>query len=217
VVGLDETEKFLIQAYWIMGRSMNSRNRLFDYDYTTGRLYTKAVDESKVKDPDLIIYDAMLRDHGTFAVSNGHQTRAVVESHCDWGVFHTLNQWTYEPDAPNFTPRVSAWCSVETKRPIVHMSVLRKSLWSELCDHCFWSLPLGRGFGYCVTTYSGNGDPLPSFRGDPYLLPLRGSISQVIREFWTMYLNPENLVSLAVKFIGRESGVSTIEIKNKYG
>lgn len=206
VVGLDDTGNLLVQVYWIMGGSENS---VFDYDEKTGRLYTEAADPSKVKDPALI-YNAMKEEQQSnekvSVVSNGHQTDGVAKEffYVDGGLYRTMRRnWGYEPDAPNFTPRITAvsyWSGLY-KAPRAKMSILRKSPWNEECDQCHYDLDyLGQGFGHCITTYSGDGDPLPSFRGEPVLMPLNGDAWGIADTFWEA-LNPDNRVSLAVKMI----------------
>ena len=126
---------------------------------------------------------------------------------------------TYEPDHPNFTPRISASC--HWQRPpyeneaVVEMSLLRKSPWSVKCDRHFYEINgLEPGFGHCLTTYVRNDDPLPAFRGEPFLLPLLGDIQWIISVF-EQTLDPDNLVSLAVKFTPRNESSNAVII-NKY-
>jgi IMP cyclohydrolase len=223
VVGLDDTGDNLVQVYWIMGRSPNSRNRVFSADLETGRVFTEAADPSRVKDPSLIIYNAMAEtaQPKQYVVSNGHQTDTITQSLR--GVFNVdvpgstlfdaLSLHRFEPDGPNWTPRISAVSSWHPYR--VQIVVLRRSPWSFACDRSLHSYEdLGAGYGYCVTTYDGDGDPLPSFSGMPYLLPLEGDIDRVAEMFWD-FLNAENRVALAVKFIGRQ-GKADIKIINAY-
>ena len=218
IVGLDDTGQYLIQVYWIMGRSDNSRNRIFAFE--GGRLFTEAADPSKVKDPSLIIYNAMreVEDGGCAigVVSNGHQTDGVANSYKNGRSLHAeLEQWEYEPDAPNFTPRITAVSCWLGGQECVAMSLLRKSLWAEKCDrHLYEFDRLGRGFGHCLTTYAGDGAPLPSFQGEPFLLPLCGDADFIATTFWEA-LDPDNRVSLAVKFMPK-SGPSRITVINKY-
>lgn len=217
IVGLDETGEYLVQVYWIMGRSENSRNRIFSCE--GGRVFTEAADPSRVKDPSLIIYNAMVDYGGDHIVSNGDQTDTIVSivglgrSFCE-----ALSSRQYEPDSPNFTPRISAiscWSAVE-EAPTASMSILRKSAWGDKCDrHLYEINDIGKGFGYCITTYSGDGDPLPAFRGEPYLLPLYGDADVLANNFWEA-LNTDNKVSLAVKFILKDGSPSHTVIKNKY-
>lgn len=221
IAGLDETGKNLVQVYVIMGRSENSRNRVFGCEGK--RLFTEAADPSKVKDPSLIIYNAMDQAvYGEFTihvVSNGHQTDDVVSSYRRRrGLHETMHAWSYEPDSPNFTPRITAssyWSSLKRK-PVIRMSLLRKSQWSAECDrHFFQKNDVGAGYGYCLTTYRGDGSPLPPFRGEPYLLPLRGDAQSIAQTYWEA-LNADNRVSLAVKFIPEHGASGTTTIINKY-
>jgi IMP cyclohydrolase len=213
VVGLSDTGQHLVQVYWIMGRSENSRNRVFSS--TGGRLFTQAADPSKIQDPKLIIYNAMDERDGSFVVSNGHQTDTVIQRAGDI-LENALREWEYEPDAPNYTPRITAVCGVRvSNRPFAEMSILRKSAFGKGCDRSYYFFDeLGQGFGFCITTYSGDGSPLPAFRGEPYLIPLHGDPFQIARGFWEA-LNRENRISLAVKFIDLGSRASAIEIVNK--
>ncbi|MEI7620504.1 MAG: IMP cyclohydrolase [Candidatus Falkowbacteria bacterium] len=220
VLGMDETGKYLIQAYWIMGRSENSRNRIFVCE--DGReLKTKAADPDKVEDPSLIIYTAMNDDSCNFVVSNGHQTNPVL-SYCDsfFGVGSLIedNDWEYkyEPDAPNYTPRITGAITIDAEKPFAEILILKKSPFSMACEkQLFRYNDFHPGIGHCVTTYAGDGDPLPSFEGEPYLLPLNGSITNIAKELWAT-LDEENKVSLAVKFINIENGETSVEIINKY-
>lgn len=225
VIGLNQKCDALIQVYWIMGRSESSRNRFFRYD--GGRLYVEVADPSKVKDPkelELIVYHAMdevrLMGHSHFVVSNGAQTDAIVDALTeDDGFYNVLQDLEYEPDAPNYTPRISALCSLGS-RPFAEMSILRKAWWDESgleCDRAFHSFDtFPGGIGFCLTTYEDDGNPLPSFTGAPYVLPLRGDGEVIANTFWdpkAVYF--PNLVSLAVKEINIESERSTITICNR--
>ncbi len=216
ILGLDETGQYAVQVYWIMGRSENSRNRVFIEEFE-GILKTAAADPSKVKDPSLIIYQAMAENYLChYAVSNGHQTLKVSTVKD----LNNLADWTYEPDAPNYTPRISGRFDLlatdENSSLVTEILLLKKSPLSEACDRHLYKLAISTpGLGYCVTTYSGDGDPLPSFAGEPYLLPITGEIEDVIDSIW-QNLNEENRVSLAVKFIDIETGKSFLKIINKY-
>ncbi len=218
VMGMDETGKYAIQVYWIMGRSENSRNRVFGVDGT--RLFTETADPSKVKDPSLIIYNAMCDTHRYFVVSNGSQTDVVTSGLSAGNTFQgSLRGSKYEPDAPNFTPRITGICSLDLldrQSPFFGLDIIRKSPWDdESCDRFFYRYDtIEKGFGYCITTYTGDGDPLPSFRGEPLLMPLVGDIDAVLDTYWKA-LNEENRVALAVKFILLQ-GTSWIKVKNKF-
>jgi IMP cyclohydrolase len=218
VIGMDEKGENLIQVYWIMGRSANSRNRVFAKN-DSGRVFTEAADPTKVKDPSLIIYNAMREDRNKiyYVVSNGDQTDTVMDKYATdrRSLGTTLLRRQYEPDAPNFTPRITALldrgCCC-----IAQVSILRKSRSDDSCERITFEYEsFAPGFGFCVTTYLGDGDPLPSFRGEPYPVPLAGDAEEITRTYWDA-LDPENRVSLAVKTIHIKTGVSSVCLQNKY-
>ncbi len=218
VIGLDGTSERIVQMYWIMGRSGNSRNRIFKADDLTGRLYTEAADASKMTDPSLIIYNAMRESSPFYVVSNGDQTDTVMDS-LSKGPFYlnvALDHREYEPDEPNFTQRITAVCRLSKGGDQINeLSILRKSKFGLGCDRFTYELDTDPGFGYCITTYADDGSPLPSFFGEPLLMPLIGNISEIAKTYWDA-LNPENRVALAVKTIERDTGCSDIHIINKY-
>lgn len=213
VIGIDQTEKYLVQIYWIMGRSANSRNRIF-VEYLNGVLKTAPANPAEVKDPSLIIYTAMMEEAGSYVVSNGHQTEDALKE-MRAGDPLVLGNWMYEPDKPNFTPRITA-AFPHYNTPGAQISIITKSYPSDDPIRITYGFAdLEPGLGFCVTTYKGDGDPLPSFEGDPYILPIMGGAKEVAEMFWSN-LNEDNKVSLAVKFINRESGESYIHIINKH-
>ena len=200
-----------------MGRSANSRNRVFKQDEESGRLYTEAADPAKVKDPSLIIYNAMRERRPHYIVSNGSQTDVVVgELGGAPYIDVALARQPYEPDEPNFTQRITALSSLSKGVGYIQMSILRKSPFGRSCDRLtyYYKNPPAR-LGFCITTYSGDGNPLPPFTGEPLLMPLVGGIGEVAETYWGG-LNEENRVALAVKFIELGSGYSNIYIINKY-
>lgn len=231
IVGVDETGEFIVQAYWLMGRSDNSRNRRLIP--IRSRIATEPIDPSKVVNPELVLYDAMQdvliygedtsEEPGRICVmSNGTQTTAVADSLENHGdLDNVLENFQYEPDSPNFTPRITAisyWDDL-TRRGILQpcslMFLQRKSPWGTACErHTFEYPGIGPGFGRCIHTYSGDGNPLPPFTGEPYLLPLKGDAVQ-IAETLRETLNQGNLVALAVKFIPKV-GATRTHIINKY-
>ena len=217
VTGMNDAGDHAVQVYWIMGRGSNSRNRVFDK--VGGRVFTEAADPAKMENPSLIIYNAM--DEATmgcgsrlFAVSNGEQTDKIVAN--GMGV---LANYQYEPDTPNFTPRISGaviFCGCNQEPPHFSLTILRKSLWDEACERHYYSYDkVGNGYGYCLTTYAGDGNPLPSFRGEPLLMPITGDINAVADAYWNA-LNEQNRVSLAVKFIPVNGEPSSVHVKNKF-
>jgi hypothetical protein len=152
-----------------------------------------------------------------FVVSNGHQTMAVINGPVNTGILPLLKKWTYEPDEPNFTPRITAsiFLGEDVENYKIEMAVLRKDGQNETCLKIPHFVDPKPGFGYCITTYSGDGNPLPSFSGQPYILPLTGDISEIMDTMWST-LDEDNRVSLAVKFIDITTGKSQIEVVNKY-
>ncbi|QQG52439.1 MAG: inosine monophosphate cyclohydrolase [Candidatus Falkowbacteria bacterium] len=217
ICGMDESGQYLIQVYWIMGRSENSRNRIFIFDKDGGLVRTAPANPDLVKDPSLIIYTAMAEKNLRFVVSNGHQTMAVINGPANTGILPLLKKWSYEPDEPNFTPRITAsiFLGHDSEDYTAEMVIFRKDGKNETCLRVPHLVNLKPGFGYCITTYSGDGNPLPSFSGQPYLLPLSGSADEILDTFWKA-LNEDNRVSLAVKFIDIATGTSKINVVNQY-
>lgn len=214
-VGLSDDGKALIQVYWIMGRSANSRNRVFESE--GGRLWTAAADPAKVADPSLIIYNAMDEQPGVLIVSNGDQTDTIARALRAGGEARVaLATREYEPDAPNYTPRISAVCDLRRGAPLATMSVLKRSAQGDGCDRLFFEYEsFAPGLGRCVTTYRGDGSPLPPFDGEPWALPLEGTPEDVLETVWDA-LNADNRVSLAVKRSPLDGGPSSILIRNQY-
>jgi hypothetical protein len=215
VMGRAEAGAGWLQVYWIMGRSENSRNRVFVAE--GGALRTEAADPQRLRDPSLILYEAMLELPGAYVVSNGDQTRTVLDVMEAGGRFEdALEMREREPDAPNFTPRISGLIDLRLGEPGFALSILKANAADpSLTDRATFrpAAPPG-GLGLGLTTYQGDGDPLPSFRGEPLWLPLAGSPEQVADTYWAA-LDRENRVSLAVKTIGRD-GVSRIVIRNRF-
>ena len=203
-----------IQVYWIMGRSENSRNRVFVSEGDSVR--TQAADPSKVKDPSLIIYNAMRRLDQNYIVTNGAQTDGIYAALAQGGSFvGALASWEHEPDAPNFTPRISSLLDATTGE--IWMSVIKASPFgAPASEHHFYRYTqLDPGYGYAVTTYVGDGNPLPSFSGTPYLAPLHGDATAITAVYWQA-LNAENRISLAVRAVDPESGTAHTEVMNQY-
>jgi IMP cyclohydrolase len=217
VLGVSESGEHFVQTYWVMGRSDNSRNRVFVSD-ENGCLSTKAADPSKVENPSLIIYDAMRERGEFFVVSNGHQTNKVIDAlgiHLiPVSLATALRDFKYEPDPPICTPRITGLCKMSSQE--LHLSILKKSPFGDGCDRAFWEYKdVPPGLGLCITTYATDGVPPPSFQGEPYLVPLVGDITAVRDKYWDT-LNDKNRVSLAVKFINRMTHRSTISLVNRF-
>jgi hypothetical protein len=217
VLGLTPDEKNLVQVYWIMGRSENSRNRIFVEEANTF-MRTKAFDESKLEDPSLIIYHPMKVVDNMHIVTNGDQTDTLESAFIKKDSFEAaLKNREYEPDGPNFTPRISGFMDLNNPMHEYHLSILKSFHNTEAtCQRFYYKYEKAQaGLGHCITTYMGDGNPLPSFTGEPYLLPLANSIEEVTQNYWNA-LNADNKVSLAVKFIDKDSGEAQLKIINKH-
>jgi hypothetical protein len=203
-----------VMVYWIMGRSPNSRNRRFVADGAT--LRTEPIDAANIANPELIIYEAMLDLPGIYLASNGDQTRTLYETLQTGGTFDdALLTREREPDAPNYTPRISGMIMPENAANPVTMSILKANPANpELTDRfTYRPAPPPPGFGYCLTTYMGDGSPLPSFTGDPLWLPLAGDPEAILQSYWDG-LDADNRVALAVKVVGDDG---RILVRNQVG
>ncbi|HUT18294.1 MAG TPA: IMP cyclohydrolase [Anaerolineae bacterium] len=216
VIGLATSGNAWLQIYWIMGRSAHSQNRRFVVEGST--LRTEPVDASKVRDPSLIIYEAMLELPGIYLVSNGDQTRTLCQYLRDGKLFdQALATREREPDPPNYTPRISGMLALEDPLGPLTLSILKaNSVDPGATDRfTYRPAPPPRGLGYCLTTYLGDGDPLPPFSGDPLLMPCAGSASDVLESYWSA-LDTEYRVSLAVKEVPVGGGRSRILVRNRF-
>jgi IMP cyclohydrolase len=212
VIGRSDADEWII-VYWIMGRSVQSRNRRFVAEGST--LRTEPVDASLLTDPSLIIYEAMLDLPGIYLVTNGDQTRTVYDALQNGGTFESaLLTREREPDAPNFTPRISGMLDLRTDPNAVTLSILKANLIDPaFTDHfTFHFTNVVSGYGYGITTYDGDGSPLPSFAGTPLLLPLPETPEKIMDFYWDA-LNADNRVALAVKRITPNG--ATISIRNR--
>ena len=216
IIGLSPDGKRYVQVYWIMGRSENSRNRIFVH--RGGTVKTQAYDESKVKDPSLIIYNAIGVVGKCHVVTNGAQTDTVCAGLAAGKSFEqSLSQARYEPDEPNFTPRISGIVNLDDDNNPIQLSVLKaSSAEAELCLRQTFCYERGTaGVGYCITTYTTDGNPLPSFEGEPYAIKLLDGVEETARFYWDV-LNEDNRISLAVKSIDCRTGEVALEIVNKH-
>jgi len=214
VIGRSALAQGWIMLYWIMGRSAHSRNRRFVVE--GGTLRTVPVDPQLLTDASLIIYEAMLEIPGVYLVSNGAQTRTMYETLSTGGRFEeALAQWAQEPDAPHYTPRISAMLLLEQQQ--VTLSLLKANPIDPACTDRYTYQPAipAEGFGVGLTTYRGDGNPLPSFTGDPLLLPCAGSPEDLLNMYWEA-LDANNRIALAVKYIAAQGGVGTIMVRNRY-
>jgi IMP cyclohydrolase len=212
VMGMHETGRYLLQLYFVTGRSQQSRNRVFEYD--SDILKTAPADPAKLKDPSLIIYTAMRKWGDRYIVSNGDQTDSVYDALRNGRTMvQALDERTYEPDAPNYTPRITGVCTLQSGT--VEFGMIRKHARSMRPIRDYYSSISAPGLGRCITTYEENGDPLPSFQGGPYAVPLCGSPEHILECYWDA-LDKDNRVAIAIKQIEIASGNSEISVINRY-
>ncbi|MEF3302466.1 IMP cyclohydrolase [Paenibacillus sp. GYB003] len=216
VIGLTPDGTRYAQVYWIMGRSENSRNRVF-IEEANGFVRTEARDPAKLTDPSLIIYYPVRHIGSAHIVTNGDQTDTIYEALQNGGSFEqALTTRTWEPDAPNYTPRISGLVDLSDQACAYKLSILKTNQndASQTMRHYFHYEQGITGFGHCVTTYAGDGNPLPSFQGEPLLLPLFDDIAQTASYYWER-LNADNRISLLVKTIDKASGETDMHVINK--
>lgn len=211
VLGKSSDGKKSVIAYFIMGRSANSRNRIFE-ENDRGGIRTKAFDESKMEDPSLIIYNPVLKLDGKTIVTNGDQTDTIYDcmsqGHC---YRHALLTREFEPDAPNYTPRISG--VVKPNGDYV-LSILKSNMGKPQCLRFFFEYPAVAGMGHFIHTYKCDGDPIPSFEGEPVPVKINGDIDSFTDMIWNS-LNEDNKVSLFTRFIDLETGSEETRIVNK--
>ena len=218
VLGVDETGENAVIVYFIMGRSVNSRNRIFEE--TEEGIITKAHDESLMTDPHLIIYAPVRALPGgeTTIVTNGDQTDTIYDFMKEGKTFEdALRTRTFEDDRPNWTPRISGVVSVKDGKASYKMSILKSDNGDEtsVLRYFFDYCQPKAGEGRFIHTYVGDGNPIPSFEGEPEKVTLKGDIEQLALNTWEN-LNEDNKVSLYVSFISLKDGSADSIIINKH-
>jgi hypothetical protein len=216
VVGRASDNTAWLMLYWIMGRSAQSQNRIFVTD--GGTLRTEPRDASLVDDPSLIIYEAMLELPGLYLVGNGDQVRTLCDALQAGSSFDAaLATRAHEPDAPHYTPRISAMLDLRHPPGTLTLSILKANVANpKETDRITYrpARPLA-GFGLGLTTYRGDGNPLPSFQGDPLLLPCAGTPHDLIETYWQV-LDATNRIALAVKHIPDDATARTLLVRNRF-
>jgi len=216
VIGLTPDATRYVQVYWIMGRSENSRNRVFIPE-ENGFLRTEARDPAKLSDPSLIIYYPLRHEGGAHIATNGDQTDTIWNAIREGGTFESaLAQRTYEPDPPNFTPRISGIVDLNDKQNAYKLSILKSNEndESQTKRQYFHYEKAIAGFGHFISTYQGDGNPLPTFAGEPQLAPVFDDEKETARFYWDL-LNEENKISLLVKTIRIDNGEASLTVINK--
>lgn len=214
VVGTTPDGKKAVSAYFIMGRSANSRNRVFEQKGED--LYTKPFDEKLVSDPSLIIYRAAAVYENRFIVTNGDQTDTVYEGLKKGISFaESLTARTFEPDAPNFTPRISAMQTFDNGGFEYEMSILRSAdETGTKCERFHFAYPAVPGLGHFIHTYVTDGNPLPAFCGEPERMATDNDIDVFANAVWNA-LDENNRISLFVRFEDLASRKAEIRLFNK--
>lgn len=214
VIGKSSDGKKAATAYFIMGRSANSRNRVFTVK--NGEVFTEPFDASKVEDPSLIIYAALRKFENKLIVTNGDQTDTVYDGIVTGKSFsESLESREFEPDAPNFTPRISGMLTFGENDFNYEMSIL-KSLDENGsdCARYTFSYPSKAGLGHFIHTYVTDGNPIPTFQGEPERVAIPDSIDEFADEIWN-YLDENNKISLYVSYTDLTDGSYEEKLINK--
>lgn len=214
VIGKSSDGKKAATAYFIMGRSANSRNRVFTVK--NGEVFTEPFDASKVEDPSLIIYAAIRKFENKLIVTNGDQTDTIYDGIVTGKRFsESLESREFEPDAPNFTPRISGILIFGENDFKYEMSIL-KSLDENGsdCARYTFSYPSKAGLGHFIHTYVTDGNPIPTFQGEPERVAIPDSIDEFADEIWN-YLDENNKISLYVRYTDLTDGSYEEKLINK--
>lgn len=214
LLGRSADNRCAVAAYFIMGRSANSRNRIFSV--TPDGIRTEAADPAKLEDPSLIIYHPVRKLGSTLIVTNGDQTDTIRDSLAEGKSYlDALRKRCFEPDSPNYTPRISG---VVERDGSYALSILKSFYGNPACNNRYfyeYDNPQP-GFGHFIHTYMGDGSPLPAFEGEPELVKLDcDGADQLSNLIWSN-LNPDNKVSLYVSYVELGTGLAHTLITNKY-
>ena len=212
--GLTPDGKTAVFAYFIMGRSDNSRNRIFVENGDDVTIYP--YDESKVEDPSLIIYSPIRKCGNALIVTNGDQTDTVYDFVSNGGSFEeALRTRAFEPDYPNWTPRISSIMSFDGGYSY-KMSILKSGdAEGTVCNRQFFEYAPIKGLGHFIHTYVCDGNPIPTFVGEPERIDIPADIDAFTNEIWTS-LNENNKISLYVRYISLEDGKVENRMINKF-
>lgn len=214
IIGKSEDGKNAVAAYFIMGRSVNSRNRVFELSGEDMR--TKAFDPALLSDPSLVIYFPVRMVNGGMIVTNGDQTDTVYDFLNEGKTFEdALRTRTFEPDPPLFTPRISGLLSFENGDFTYKLSILKSTDGDEnYAQRQFFEYAAKPGLGHFIHTYKCDGDPVPSFEGEPTPVTLSGGIDSFTAALWEN-LDEDNKVSLFVRYTDLATGKAETRIVNK--
>ncbi len=214
VLGKTPDGKNAVAAYFIMGRSENSRNRIFTE--SEGEVFTEPFDRAKVQDPSLIIYAAVRQLGNRLIVTNGNQTDTIYDGLAHGVSFSkALETRCFEPDAPNFTPRISGMLTFRDGDCTYEMSILKSidELGSDCARYTF-SYPSKAGLGHFLHTYVTDGNPIPTFQGEPERVATDDDIDAFTETLWNA-LDENNKISLYVRYTDLGTGAVSETLVNK--
>lgn len=203
-----------VTAYFIMGRSENSRNRVFaEHD---GAVFTEPFDFNKVEDPSLIIYAAVRQVENRLIVTNGDQTDTIYDALQQGKGFRcALQTRAFEPDAPNFTPRISGMLTFTEGDFTYDMSILKSAdANGSACNRYYFSYEPLNGLGHFIHTYVCDGNPIPTFQGEPERIQIPDSIDTFTQDIWEN-LDVDNKISLYVRYTDLKTGEVETRMVNK--
>ncbi len=214
VIGKTPDGTKAMTAYFIMGRSDNSRNRIFTEK--NGEVFTEPFDASKVQDPSLIIYAAIRRYENNLIVTNGNQTDTIYDGLKDGKCFtRALESREFEPDGPNFTPRISGMLTFGEGDFAYQMSILKSAdAEGSACNRFTWKYAPISGVGHFLHTYVCDGNPIPTFQGEPERMAVCDEIDEMTDRLWKA-LNESNKISLYVRYIDLKTGKEENRLVNK--
>ena len=214
IIGKTPDAKKAVAAYFIMGRSENSRNRIFTEK--NGEVFTEPFDASKVEDPSLIIYAAIRQFENHLIVTNGDQTDTIYDFLAKGKCMRrALKTREFEPDAPNFTPRISGMLSFDNADFTYEMSILKSAdAEGSACNRYQFSYPALPGLGHFIHTYVTDGNPIPTFQGEPERVAMMDDIDAFTDKLWNA-LNDNNKISLYVRYVDLATGECDNRLINK--
>ena len=214
VIGKTPDGKKAAIAYFIMGRSANSRNRVFTEK--NGEIFTEPFDASKVEDPSLIIYAAVRSYENKLIVTNGNQTDTIYDGLAAGKSFsQALTSREFEPDAPNLTPRISGMLTFEGNDFTYEMSILKSGdAAGTFCNRYTFSYGASAGLGHFLHTYVCDGNPIPTFQGEPERVAMDDDLDAFTTDLWNA-LDAENRISLYVRYTDLETGEAQSRMVNK--
>ena len=214
VIGKTPDGTKAVAAYFIMGRSENSRNRIFTEK--NGEVFTEPFDASKVKDPSLIIYAAIRQFENNLIVTTGDQTDTIYDYLADGKCMRcALKTREFEPDAPNFTPRISGVLTFSDEDFTYEMSILKSAdANGTACNRYQFAYAALPGLGHFIHTYVTDGNPIPTFQGEPERVAILDDIDAFTAKLWNA-LNKDNKISLYVRYVDLKTGDQENRLINK--